>query len=97
MTPQNFATVSIRILGVAAILFGVIFAGESLVKRALDMPSLTSSSTSDAQLDDTYYVISHFEDAWLVPGTIGVLSGILLLVMSRRLGTWLARGTDLES
>ena len=97
MSTQNFATVSVRILGLAAILFGVIFAGESLVKRALDMTSPPNTLASDAQLNDSYYVISHFENAWLVPGTISVISGILLLVMSRCLGTWLARGTDSES
>ena len=97
MTTRHFATVSIRVLGVAAIVVGVVFAGSSGIMRALGAASLTSTSTSDLHLHDTYYVISHVEDAWLAPGAVSVVTGILLLVTSRRLGALLARGTETES
>ena len=97
MTTRHFATVSIRVLGVAAIVVGIVFAGSSGIMRALGMASLTSTSTSDLHLHDTYYVISHVEDAWLAPGAVSVVTGILLLVTSRRLGALLARGTETES
>ena len=97
MTTRHFATVSIRVVGVAAIVAGVVFAGSSGIMRALGAASLTSTSTSDLHLHDTYYVISHVEDAWLAPGAVSVVTGILLLVTSRRLGALLARGTETES
>ena len=97
MTTHHFATVSIRVLGVAAIAVGVVFAGSSGIMRALGVTSLTSSSTPDLLLHDTYYVISHVDDAWLAPGAIAAIIGVLLLVSSRRLGALLARGTASES
>jgi hypothetical protein len=97
MTTRHFATVSIRVLGVAAIVVGVIFAGSSGLMRALGAASLTGTSPSDLHLHDTYYVISHVEDAWLAPGAVSVVTGILLLVTSRRLGALLARGTETET
>jgi len=97
MTTRNFATVSVRVLGVAAIVVGVVFAGSSGIMRALGAASLKSISTSDLHLHDTYYVISHVEDAWLAPGAVSAVTGVLLLVISRSLGAWLARGTEQEN
>jgi heme/copper-type cytochrome/quinol oxidase subunit 1 len=97
MTTRHFATVSVRVLGVAAIVVGVVFAGSSGIMRALGAASLTSTSTSDLHLHDTYYVISHVEDAWLAPGAVSAVTGVLLLVISRSLGAWLARGTESEN
>ena len=97
MTTRHFATVSVRVLGVAAIVIGVIFAGSSGIMRALGAASLTSASTSDLHLHDVYFVISHVEDAWLAPGAVSAVTGVLLLVLSRSLGAWLARGTESES
>jgi len=97
MTTRNFATVSVRVLGVAAIVVGVVFAGSSGIMRALGAASLKSISTSDLHLHDTHYVISHVEDAWLAPGAVSAVTGVLLLVISRSLGAWLARGTEQEN
>ena len=97
MTTRHFATVSIRVLGVAAIVVGVVFAGSSGIMRRLGAASLTNTSTSDLHLHDSYYVISHVEDAWLAPGALSAIAGILLLVTSRSLGAWLAHGTETES
>lgn len=97
MTSKQFATVGIRLVGLIAIAFGVVFAGSNGIMRALGMGSLTSTSTSDSQLHDTYYVISYIENAWFAPGVISAVIGILSLVFSRRLGTWLARGTEPET
>ena len=96
MTTRHFATVSIRVLGVAAFVVGIIFAGSSGIMRALGAASLTSTATPDLHWHDTYYVISHVEDAWLAPGAVSAVAGILLLVTSRRLGALLARGTETE-
>jgi hypothetical protein len=97
MTTRDFATVSVRVLGVAAIMVGVVFAGTSGLMRLLGGASATGTSTSDLHLHDTYYVISRFEDAWLAPGAVSAVAGVLLLVISRSLGAWLARGTGTES
>ena len=97
MTARHFATVGVRLLGVAAIVIGVVFAGSSGIMRALGAASLTSTSASDLHLHDTYYVISQVEDAWLAPGVVSAITGVLLLVLSRSLGAWLARGTEPES
>jgi hypothetical protein len=97
MTTRHFATVSIRVLGVAAIVMGIVFAGSSGILRALGAVSATHTSTADLLLHDTYYVISHVEDAWLAPGAVSTVTGILLLVTSRRLGALLACGTETES
>ena len=97
MTTRNFATVSVRVLGVAAIVVGVVFAGSSGIMRALGAASLKSISTSDLHLHDTYYVISHVEDAWLAPGAVSAVTGVLLLVISCSLGAWLVRGTEQEN
>lgn len=97
MTTQSFATVGVRLLGVAALVAGIVFAGSSGVMRALGAASVTSTSTTDLHLHDTYYVISHVEDVWLAPGGVSLVTGILLLVISRRLGALLARGFDSKS
>jgi hypothetical protein len=94
MTTRQFAIVSVRVLGVAAIVVGVVFAGSSGILRVLGAASLTSTSTSNLPLHGTYYVISHVEDAWLAPGAVSALTGVVLLVISRSLGAWLARGTE---
>lgn len=97
MTTKHFATVGVRLGGLFAILIGVVLAGSSGIVRALGAASLVRTSTFDFHLHDTYYVITHVEDAWLAPGAVSVVTGILLLVTSRSLGTWLARGTESES
>jgi heme/copper-type cytochrome/quinol oxidase subunit 1 len=97
MNTKQFATISIRVLGVAAIAIGGVLAGSSGIMRAVGAASLTNIPTSDLHLHDTYYVISHVEDTWLAPGTVSVITGILLLITSRRLGALLARGTEMES
>jgi hypothetical protein len=97
MTTEQFATISIRVLGVAFIAIGGVLAGSCGIMRVVDAASLTNIPTSDLHLHDTYYVISHIEDAWLVPGAVSIITGILLLITSRRIGALLARGTGIES
>ena len=97
MTTHQFATISVRIVGLSAIVVGVVFAGSSGVMRALGAASITSTSTADLHLHDAYYVVAQLEDAWLAPGAVSVVIGVLLLVTSRSLGAWLARGTGSES
>ena len=94
MTTKHSATVGVRLVGLLAIVIGVVFVASSGIMRALGMGSLTSTSTSDSRLHDTYYVISHVETAWLTPGVVCAVIGVLLLVTSRRLGAWLAWGTE---
>lgn len=96
MTTRHFATVSIRVLGVATVVVGVVFGGTSAITRALSAASVTGITTTDSKLHDTYYVISHIEDAGLVPGTVSLVVGVLLLVTSRSLGALLARGTEMD-
>lgn len=97
MTLRDFATIGVRLLGVAAILVGVVFAGSSGIMRALGAAARTSTSISDLHLHNVYYVFSHVEDTWLAPGVVSGITGVLLLVFSRGLGACLARGTDPES
>jgi hypothetical protein len=96
MTSIQFAIVGVRVLGVAAIAGGSVFAGSSGVMCAFGMFSLTNPSASDLSLHDTYYVISDVQYAWLIPGAVSVVVGVLLLITSRSLGRLLARGTDSE-
>jgi hypothetical protein len=97
MSTQNFATIGIRLLGIAAILIGIVFAGGSGVMHLLGVSSAANVSTANLHLHDTYYVVSHGVDTWLGPGAISLIAGVLLLVISRRLGAFLARGTDVQS
>ena len=85
MTTHGFATVSIRLLGVAAIAVGLVFAGSIGAVHLLRMSSPSSTSISDLHLHDTYYIVSQVEDAWLAPGLVSALTGVILLVISRRL------------
>ena len=97
MTTRHFATVSIRLLGITAIVVGVVLAGSSGIVQALGTASITSTSTSDLQLHDSYYVISNVEYLGLVPGIVSAITGVLLVIISRALGAWLSRGTESES
>ena len=94
MTTHHFAIISVRVVGLLAIVVGGVFAGSSGVMRALGAASITSNSTADLHLHNTYYVIAQLEDAWFAPGAVSAAIGILLLVTSRRLGALLARGTE---
>jgi heme/copper-type cytochrome/quinol oxidase subunit 1 len=96
MTSRHFATVGVRLLGLAAVVLGVIAAGSVVFLRAVGAVSLTGLSSSDLHLHDTYYVVTHFEDAWLAPGLASAAVGVVLLAFSGRLGGWLARGLESE-
>lgn len=96
MTAPHFATIGIRVLGVATIVVGLIFASSGGIMRAMDASSTEQVSKSDLHLRDTYHVVSHFEQTWFILGAVSLASGILLLLTSRRLGVWLARGIETE-
>lgn len=68
MTTRAFATVCIRVLGVAAIVCGGISVGSAGIMQAIGTYSQRGESTSELHLHDTYYVIAHI-DAWLVSPT----------------------------
>jgi hypothetical protein len=97
MTTQQFATLSVRVLGLAAITIGIVLLGSSSVMGAVGGGSLTGTSMSNLHLHDAYYIVSHVEQAWLAPGAISLLVGIALLLGSGKLGKLLVLGVGTES
>lgn len=92
MTKRQLATISIRILGVVAIIIGGVLVGSGGIVSALGSESLPSLFSSD--LNHNYYVLHRVEDPWLAPGAASGAVGILLLVTSRRLGASLVGGAS---
>ncbi|MDB6024774.1 MAG: hypothetical protein JWM68_997 [Verrucomicrobiales bacterium] len=96
MKPNEIAIIGIRLVGVASIAFGVILALSSAVMHGLFQLPMADTFTSDLHLHDTYYVISQVHYDLLVPSGAGIVVGVLLLVMSRRLARLLVRGLDVS-
>jgi hypothetical protein len=94
MSPKYFATVGVRLIGLLAFVIGAVLVVSYCIMQGCGLGSLTSTSTSDYHLHDTYYVISRVQIAWLIPGVVCIVIGVLLLLCSVRLGAWLARGVE---
>lgn len=88
------ATLGVRVVGVAAIVFGVILALTTGVMGRLLPTPLADAAGSDLHLHDTYFVVSDLHYDLLVPSGIGLVVGVTLLVMSRPLGKLLIRGLE---
>ena len=97
MTAQQFATVSVRLLALAAMTIGIVLIGGNSVLTAMDAGSVASASTPDLHLHDAYFFVSHIEQVWLAPGIISLLVGSGLLLCSGRLGKLMAQSTGTES
>lgn len=95
MNARQFTIVVIRILGLVSVVVGLILTMSVGILRSMGTLPPQSTSISDLPLHDTYYIVSHIEDAWTVPGVVCVLLGAILIGLSGRLGRWFTR--DLES
>ena len=94
MKPHGIGTIAVRAVGLACLasgLFSVLSVG---ITAWLSGPSSGGVSVSDARLDNHYYVIEHFHADLFVPGSIGLIIGVALLILSRRLGRFISRGID---
>ena len=92
MKPINVATIGVRLVGVALIACGVVLALSAALMHGLFQLPLSGVSTSDLQLHDTYYVVSHVHYDLLIPSGASIVVGVLLLLLSRRFARLLGRG-----
>lgn len=93
MKPQQFAVISIRVLGITCIVFGIVFLGSGLTAQSLgETEAITSYA--DLHLKDAYYFVSGVERAWIIPGMLGLVLGILLFLLSGKLGGWIVPRED---
>lgn len=88
------AVVGVRVAGVTAIAVGVVLGLTSLVSNVLLKSSLAGGLASDLHLHDTYYVVSNVPLDLIVPSGVGLVVGVTILLMSRRLGRLLIRGLE---
>jgi hypothetical protein len=89
MKAQVAATLGLRLFGVIAILFGVVFVGLLAIPRYQWFLAPVSSDASDQFLHDTYEITytAHF-----APGVFSIVLGIISMVFSRPFGRLLACG-----
>ena len=88
------AVVGARVAGVTAIAVGVVLGLTSVVMSVILKSSLAGGFGSDLHLHDSYYVVSNIHYDLLVPSGVGLVVGVTILLMSRRLGRLLIRGLE---
>lgn len=88
------AVVGVRVAGVTAIGVGVVLGLTSVAMTMLVRSSLAGGLNADHRLDDTYFVVSNIHHDLLVPSGVGLVVGVTIFLMSRRLGRWLIRGLE---
>ena len=92
---NDIAAVGIRIAGVASIVFGVVLAFTSTFIYGL-WPFPFEDDSSKLRVYEAYGMISGLHYELLVWSGTGVLVGVFLLLLSRRLGLLVARGLDVS-